>query len=246
MDSGCSAPADQKKAAITYSVRYTRKLLKGWKFTFQKPAFRAYEQDAGKVQKWLQEVYPRIRAKARRQQGLLVWVDELGLRSQHTSGKSYAPKGQTPVLKKSGNRFYLTMLSAISPLGHLVFTVEEHNFNMMVYLRFLKKLLFSIRQKVFLITDSHPVHLGKLIAEWLWANRNRIEVFYLPGYSPELNPVEYFNQDVKTNVAGKRRAKNKEELKKAVEAFAYRKKKRPQQVKKYFQAEAVNYAAKPY
>jgi hypothetical protein len=94
-------------------VRYVRKLLKHWGFTFQKPAFRAYEQDPKEVKKWLQQDYPRIRAKAARQQGLIVWGDELGLRSQHTSGKSYAPKGKTPLLGKSGHRFYLTMLTAI-------------------------------------------------------------------------------------------------------------------------------------
>ncbi|MBD0350385.1 MAG: IS630 family transposase [Flavisolibacter sp.] len=219
--------------------------MKRWGFTFQKPAFSAYEQDPGEVQKWLQQQYPYIRVKAKRQQGLILWMDELGLRSQHTSGKSYAPKGKTPVLGKSGNRFYLTMLTAISSLGHLIFTVEECNFNTAVYLRFLKKLLRSVKQKVFLITDKHPVHLGKMAREWLWANRKTMEVFYLPNYSPELNPVEYINQDIKTNVAGKRRAKDREELKMAVVAFANRKKKNPQQVKKYFQAPAVKYAAKP-
>jgi transposase len=219
--------------------------LKRWGFTYQKPAFSAYEQDPQEVQKWLQQQYSRIRQKAQRQKGLILWVDELGLRSQHTSGKSYAPKGKTPLLKKSGNRFYLTMLTAISPLGHLIFTVEECNFNMAVYLRFLKKLLRSVKQKVFLITDKHPVHLGKSIGEWLWTKCKRIEVFYLPNYSPELNPVEYFNQDIKTNAAGNRRAKDRQELKKAVETFAKQKKKNPQQVRKYFFAPSVKYAAKP-
>ena len=113
---------------------------------------------------------------------------------------------------------------------------------MVLYVGFLQKLLRSVKQKIFLITDKHPVHLGKLVEGWLWANRKRIEVFYLPNYSPELNPVEYFNQDVKTNVAGKRRAKDKDELKKAVEVFAHRKKKKTDQVRKYFQAPSVQYA----
>lgn len=245
MDGGCRTPADQKKAAVSYSVRYTRKLLKGWGFTFQRPAFRAYEQQAHAVQTWLEQGYPRIRTKAKRQGGLIIFLDELGLRSQHTSGKSYAPKGKTPVLEKSGNRFYLTMLTAISNQGHLIYTVAECNFNMALYVQFLQKLLRSVKQKVFLITDSHPVHLGKMVQQWLLANSKRIEVFYLPNYSPELNPVEYLNQDIKTNVAGKKRAKHRDELKKVVEAFANRKKKKPEQIKKYFQAPSVKYAAKP-
>jgi transposase len=242
VDSGCRTPADQKKAAVNYSVRYTRKLLKYWGFTFQRPAFSAYEQAPREVQTWLEQEYPRIRAKAKRQGGLIMFLDELGLRSQHTSGKSYAPKGKTPVLKKSGNRFYLTMLTAISNQGHLVYRVAQSNFNMILYVQFLQKLLRSVKQKVLLITDKHPVHLGKMVEEWLWTNRKRIEVFYLPNYSPELNPVEYFNQDVKTNVAGKRRAKNRDELKRAVETFTDRKKKKSEQVRKYFQAPSVRYA----
>ena len=226
-------------------MRYTRKLLKHWGFTFQKPAFIAYEQDRREVKKWLKETYPLISAKAQRQKGLILWADELGLRSQHTSGKSYGPKGKTPVLQKSGKRFYLNMLTAMSNVGHLLFMVAAGNVNMNLYLQFLKKLLRSVKQKIFLITDSHPVHLGKAVGEWLWAKHKKIEVFYLPAYSPELNPVEYFNQDVKTNVAGKRRAHNAAELKSAVETFAKQKKKNPEQIKKYFHPKAVNYAAIP-
>lgn len=223
-------------------MRYVRKLLQHWGFTFQKPAFTAYEQDGQAVQQWLNKTYPRIKTKAQRQCGLIFWLDELGLRSQHTSGKSYAPKGKTPVLQKSGNRFYLNMLTAISNSGHLVFTLAERNFNTAVYIAFLQKLLRSVQQKVLLITDSHPVHVSKRVSEWLKEKRKRIEVFYLPNYSPELNPVEYFNQDVKNNVAGKRRAVNRAELKKAVVNFAVRKKKQPQQVECYFHPPSVSYA----
>jgi transposase len=206
--------------------------LKRWGFTFQKPAFSAYEQDPHEVQNWLSEAYPRLKSKAGRQQGLVLWMDELGLRSRHTCTKR----------QNTGNRFYLTMLTAISNRGHLIFLVAEGRFNRA---EFLKKLLRSVRQKVFLITDNHPVHLGKMIGEWLWANPKKIEVFYLPNYSLEQNPVEYMNRDIKTNGAGKRRATNVEELKRAVEAFANRKKKNQENVKKYFHAPSVKYAAAP-
>jgi transposase len=166
-----------KKAGVNYSVRYTRKLLKHWGFTFQKPAFSAYEQDRREVKKWLEETYSRISAKAQRQKGRILWADELGLHSQHTCGNSYGPKGKTPVLQKSGKRFYLNMLTAMSNLGHLLFMVAAGNVNMNVYLQFLQKLLRSVKQKIFLITDSHPVHLGKAVGEWLWAKRKRQKFF---------------------------------------------------------------------
>ncbi len=179
---------------------------------------------------------------AQKQHGLVLWLDELGLRSQHQAGKSFAPKGKTPVLKKTGQRFYLNEISAISNRGDLVFMVVDGNFNGAVFLAFLKKLIRSFRKKVFLIADAHPVHLGEKISQWLSAHQPKIEMFLLPGYSPELNPDEYFNQDLKTNIVGKARPRNKEELKKAVETFSNRKKKNPGQVKKYFHAKTVRYA----
>lgn len=218
------------------------RLLRQWGFTSQKPAFSAYEQNPAEVRKWLGEQYPRIRQIARKQGGIIVWLDELGLRSQHTAGKSFAPKGKTPVLKKTGNRFYLSEMAAISNQGHLVFMVVESNFNGVVFLRFLNKLVKSFTKKVFLMADNHPVHLGKKVSEWLWMHRQELEMFTLPRYSPELNPVEYFNQDVKTNVNGKARPRNAQELKNVVVNFAKRKKKNPTQVKKYFEADEVKYA----
>lgn len=188
------------------------------------------------------EAYPRIRQRAQKQRGVVLWLDELGVRSQHTAGKSYAPKGKTPVLRKTGNRFYLSVVAAISNQGQLVFMVVEGNFNGAVLVRFVDKLIKSFDKKVFLIADNHPVHLGRKISEWLAAHKQQIEMCLLPGYSPELNPVEYFNQDVKNNAAAKARPSNKQELKKVVETFAKRKKKNPEQVKKYFHADKVKYA----
>lgn len=179
---------------------------------------------------------------AKKQRGVVLWLDELGLRSQHTAGKSYAPQGKTPVLKKTGNRFYLSAISAISNQGHLAVLVVESNFNGGVFLHFLQKLIKCFNKKVFLIADRHPVHLGKKVSGWLSVHSSQIEMFLLPAYSPELNPVEYFNQDVKSNAAGKARPTNQQELKTVVERFAKRKKKQPQKVKNYFHADNVKYA----
>jgi transposase len=204
---------------------------------------RAYEQSPVAVRKWLQEEYPRIWRRAKKQGGIIVWMDELGLRSTHQAGTSFAPKGKTPVLKKSGNRFSLHGISAVSNRGHLVFMVVDGKFNGAVMVAFLTKLLRSFSQKVFVIADGHPVHQGQKVQQWLSTHQHRMELFLLPGYSPELNPDEYFNQDLKTNVVGKARPRNKEELKKAVEAFSKRKKRHPQQVINYFHAPPVRYAS---
>jgi transposase-like protein len=126
-----------------------------WHFTYQKPAVVAYEQSRTEVQLWIKQRYPLIRQKAKKQRGIIFWADEVGMRSQHQAGKSFAPKGQTPVIKKSGQRFYLNMISALSNKGQLVFMIVRQRFNYRVFICFLDKLLKQAAgTKVFLIADG--------------------------------------------------------------------------------------------
>jgi transposase len=204
----------------------------------------AYEQRPAAVRRWLTEEYPAIRRRAQKQRGIVFWGDEAGMRSSHQAGTSYAPKGKTPVVSKSGQRFSLNMISAISNCGQLVFMVVDGRFNTEVYVRFLQKLTkHAAGAKVFLIVDQHPAHKTNKVSQWLEKNKQRIEVFFLPPYAPQLNADEYFNQDLKTNAVGKSRPGNKQELKKIVITFANRKKRNKDKVKKYFHAKAVKYAS---
>ena len=164
------------------------------------------------------------------------------MRSDHQAGRSYAPKGATPVVLSTGKRFSLNMISAISNKGHLQFMIID-KFNGVVFLEFLKRMVKYSREKVFFVTDGHPAHKTKMVKEWLSENKNRIEVFFIPPYSPELNAQEYLNQDVKTNVIGKKRPINKEQMRNNVESFMKSRKKDKKQVQKYFHQEHVKYAA---
>jgi transposase len=217
-------------------------LLHRWNFTPQKPTFRAYEQNSREVRRWLEQQYPAIRRKAQRQQGTIFWLDETGIRSQHQAGTTYAPKGNTPVIPRSGQRFSVNMIAAITNTGTLVFMVVDGTFNGEVFLHFLHKLVKSTVRKVFLIADGHPVHEQNKVELWIDRHQENIELFFLPGYSPELNPDEYFNQDLKTNVVGKFRPASKEQLIAKVKAFSNSKKRNPQKVIKYFHANSVRYA----
>jgi transposase len=219
-----------------------QKLLARWNFTPQKPAYRAYEQDPAEVRRWRKSQYPVIRQKASKQRGIIFWLDETGMRSQHQAGTTYAPKGRTPVVEKTGKRFYLNMISAITSGGRLEFMVVDGSFKGKVFITFLEKLIRAAGRKVFLIADSHPVHIQKKVRTWLWDHKKEIELFLLPTYSPELNPDEYFNQDLKTNLVGKARPRNKTQLKTLVKNFTYRKRRNPQKVKKYFHPKTVAYA----
>ena len=217
--------------------------LKSWGYTPQKPITKAFEQKPEKVKAWLKKEYPAIKRKAKKEKAVIYFGDETGMRSDHQAGKSYAPKGKTPVIKKTGQRFSLNMISAISNKGHLQFMILEGRFNGEVFGTYLKQLIKYSRQKIFFVTDGHPAHKTIKIKEWLEENKDRIEVFFLPPYSPELNPQEYVNQDVKTNVIGKKRPINKAQMKNNVDEFMTKRKNNKKQVRKYFNEKHVKYAA---
>jgi transposase len=233
----------EKLYGVTLSRWQVGRYLKSWGYTPQKPISKAFEQKPEKVKKWLKEEYPAIKTKAQKEKGTIYFGDETGMRSDHQAGTSYAPKGETPVIKRTGQRFSLNMISALSNKGHLQFMIIDGKFNSEVFMTFLQQMIKHSRQKIFFITDGHPAHKTKMLNEWLAANKQRIEVFFLPPYSPELNPQEYVNQDVKTNVIGKKRPINKEQMRSDVNNFMQNRKNDKMQVQKYFHERHVRYAA---
>lgn len=166
-----------------YGIELSRwqvgRYLKSWGYTPQKPE---------KVKEWLNKEYPAIKKRAAKENAVIYFGDETGMRSDHQAGKSYAPQGQTPVIKKTGQRFSLNMISAISNKGHLQFMILYGRFNGEAFQTFLKQMIKYSRQKIYFVIDGHPAHKTKMLNEWLAENKDRIEIFFLPPYSPELNP----------------------------------------------------------
>jgi len=230
-----------------YGIELSRwqvgRYLKSWGYTSQKPISKAFEQKPEQVKQWLEKEYPSIKKRAAKENAIIYFGDETGMRSDHQAGRSYAPTGKTPVIKKTGQRFSINMISAISNKGHLQFMILDGRFNSEVFQRFLARMIKYSKQKIFFIADGHPAHKTKKLKEWLAYNKHRIEVFFLPPYSPELNPQEYVNQDVKTNVIGKKRPVNKAQMKANVEGFMKGRKNDRKQVQKYFHVSHVRYAA---
>jgi transposase len=180
--------------ARRYGVRLARTTmgayLRGWGFSPQKPQRRALEQNPAAVARWLAETYPAICALAKGEGGVVLWLDEMGVRSDAAAGRSWAPVGQTPGIKGTGKRFRVNMISAISNQG-LRFRLFTGSFTGAVFIDFLGRLLRDCGgRKVHLIVDGHPVHRAKLVSAWVGRHAERIELHFLPGYSPELNPVE--------------------------------------------------------
>jgi len=197
---------------IQVSVWTVGRYLRRWGLTPQKPLRRAYEQDPAAVKRWLEEEYPAIGKQAKAEKAEIHWGDEMGLRSDHQVGTSYGRRGKTPVVAGTGRRFSCHMISAITNRGHLLFMVFKRRFTGEVFLRFLRRLVRQVGRKAFLIVDGHPVHRSRAVERWLEAHGEELRLFYLPWYSPELNPDELLNQDVKSNVVGRRRPQDQAEM----------------------------------
>ena len=210
----------------------------------QKPQRRALEQNPAAVRRWLSEEYPAIVAAAKRDRGVVLWLDELGVRSDQSAGRSWAPVGRTPVGKRTGKRFGVNLIGAISAGGLLRFRLFSGSFAGPVLVDFLRRLLRDLAgRKVHLIVDGHPVHRARLVGGWVARRPARIELHFLPGYSPQLNPVESLNHDVKANAAGRGRARSVVELTGALRAYVRGRQRHPEVVAGFFAHPDTCYAA---
>ncbi|NJS37498.1 MAG: IS630 family transposase [Brachymonas sp.] len=234
----------ERECGIALSVRAVGNYLKRWGFTPQKPIKRAYEQRPEAVQKWLDEQYPKIEAQAKADSGEIHWGDETALVNTDVRGRGYAPKGQTPVaFTVGGTREKLSMISTVTNQGKVRWMIVDESFNADKLIEFLAALIKDADRKVFLILDNLRVHHSKLVKAWLADKTQQIEIFYLPSYSPELNPDERLNADLKYAIGSKVSARTKTKLKAAATTHMQLIEANPERVKKYFQDPRVAYAA---
>jgi transposase len=217
------------------------RLMRRLGFTPQRPLYRAWQQDPKLVDEWRIRQYPKIAARAKREGALIFFADESGIRSDYHAGTTWAPIGKTPVVKATGARFSLNMLSAVNAQGHFRFMTVEGRVNGTVFREFLKRLIIGMDRKIFLIVDGHPTHKAKLVKTFVEAHADKIELFFLPAYSPELNPDELAWAHVKTKIA-KVTSQTKIELKKTIERVMRRLQKMPHIVSSFFHAPTCAYA----
>lgn len=241
----------ERRFGIHLSRWTVGRYLKTWGLTVQKPAKRALEQNPEQVRYWLDTKYPAIVHEAKEQNAEIFWGDEMGLRSDHQAGTTWGEKGKTPIVRKSGNRFTCNMVSAISNRGKMFFMVFPKSFTSSVFIAFLDRLVKQKEgRKIFLIIDRHRVHTSKAVEEWVkqinttenGEQDEKTRLFYLPAYSPELNPDELLNNAAKGNVSRKMRAQNKEELQANLRSYLRSTQRRPERVKNFFKGKYVTYA----
>jgi len=231
------------KTGLRLSLSAIGGYLRSWGFTAQRPVRRATERNETEVKAWLDLEYPAIAKRAKQEGGEIQWADETGLSNQANYGKSYAPKGATPVIPRPAARFSQSMISSLTNQGKLRFMVYDGALNAGIFLNFLRRLIKDATCKVFLIVDNLRVHHAKIVTAFVEANADRIELFFLPPYAPEHNPDEFLNNDLKQAMARRRTPKDQAGLKAGLTNYMRSLQKRPTKVKAFFQAPSVRYAA---
>ena len=229
--------------AVELPVRTVRKYLARWGFTPQRPLKRAYEQRPEAVDKWVKEQYPAIVERAKEEGAEISWADEAGVSSVEHYPRGYAPKGKTPVLVLSqSKRERINLISAITNQGTMRFMLYRDTLSADVLIKFLTRLIKDAKKKVFLVLDNLRVHHSRKVKAWLEGKEELIELFFLPSYSPELNPDEYLNCDLKARMSEGEPVRNAKHLKGKVISHLRSIQCQPERIKKYFRHEKIRYA----
>lgn len=202
---------------------------KTWIYT-SKALHLAAQQDSKLVLNWMAKNLPTIKAMAKREKASLFFADESTVRSDYHTGTTWALKGKTPVVSKTRSRFKLNMISAISTRGEMRFMAFEGNMNGDRFIKFLRRLIHNVSNPVYLVLDNHSVHHSKKVRQFVESSQGKLKLFFLPPYSPELNPDELVWNTLKRTIAMQIVA-SKKDLKKRVVSFLCPLQKTPEKVK---------------
>lgn len=232
----------QEKLGVTLGVTAIGRLLHELGITPQKPLRRAYERDPIAIEHWTRNEYPRLKARAKRRKAEIFFLDEAGVRSDQVLGRTWGAKGKTPEVPTSGQRQSINAISAVNARGAFWYEVYAGRFNATRFKEeFLTSFMRGRRRPVFLVVDGHPAHRAKIIASYVKQLKGRLELHFLPGYAPELNPDEFVWNDVKREGTSKKPLKRNESLRERVEGDLATIKRRPALVRSFFRAPSVLY-----
>jgi len=233
----------QEKFGLHLSLSSVGRLLKQLGLSCQRPLFRAIEQDPRRVELWKRQEFPAIQALAKQEQAEIWFGDESGIRSDYHAGTTWGAKGHTPVAPHTGNRFSLNMLSVVNARGQLRFMVHEGRLNGAVFIEFLKRLMYKSPRPIFLVLDGYSAHKSRPVREYVESLDGRLRLFFLPPYSPELNPDEQVWNHVKNHGIGRMVVAGKDHLRLLVQAKLRRIQKIRSLVQSFFRLPDTQYAA---
>ena len=223
-----------REYGIDMPIRTVGEYLKRWGLTVQRPAKQEMNQNPEQVEVWLHEQYPAIHAEAKAEKAEIFWGDETAVQNVANYARGYAPKGKTPVVKVQAKKMHINMISAISNQGKLHFLLYSDAINSDRLISFMEAIIKTAGKKVYLILDNLKVHHSKKVTEWVEEHKHQIRLFHLPPYSPEYNPDEYLNNDLKRNLGTQAMVKDVGELEDHTNAFMDRLSKDSDHVKAYF------------
>jgi len=231
----------RERFKISLGVTAVGRLLAELEITPQKPLRRAYERDPVAIERWKAEEYPQLKKRAHKAGADIFFLDEAGVRSDQVLGKTWAPKGKTPEVPTSGQRQSINAISAVTALGAFWFLVYAGKFNAVRFVQFLKSFMRGRKRPVFLVLDGHPSHKAKLVLDYVKSLSGRLELHFLPGYAPELNPDEFVWNYLKNEGVAKKPLKKGESLKNRVQNDLENIKRKPALIRSFFGAPSVAY-----
>lgn len=231
----------EREFGVTYTPQGVGLLLRRMGFSPQRPLVRAYEQDPQQVNHWKTQEFPAIRAQAREQGAHVLFCDEASVRTDYHTGTTWAPVGQTPVVRGTGDRESVNMISAVSLRGKFHFSFLEGNGNSANFIVFLTKLLHDIDGKIFLILDGHSSHKSAETKKFVAAQEGRLNLFFLPPYSPELNPDEWVWKNIKHDRVGRLAARTKDEMRRGIQKSVERLMETPSLIQGFFRSPDLAY-----
>ena len=233
----------RKEFGIDLAERTVGLYLRRWGYTSKRPARHARHQDPDEVEEWLLERYPAIEAQAEREGAEILWADEVGVEADQHPGYGYARAGERATMEVPKPHIRVSQISAVSNEGTVRFMTYQGALNAAVFLTFLTRLVAGASRKVLLIVDRLQAHKTPAVEAWVEAHREQIEVFYLPAYSPELNPVEYLNNDMKGAINEAGLPPDRPTLRSRLSGFMRRLVRVPEHVISYFVHPWTQYAA---
>jgi transposase len=220
---------------IVLSLVTVGRILKKLGMSPQRPLYRAYQQDPRRVKEWKEKTFPKIQKEAKSAEATIFFADESGIRTDHHAGRTWAPVGFTPVVMASGNRVSVNMISAISAQGEIHFNVLENTMNAARFVEFCEMLLEDCGGRtVFLIVDGSSVHTANAVKDFVLSTEGRLKIFFLPPYSPELNPDEWVWKNVKNDQIKRAVPLDKSELRRLAYGALERLKNSPQIIRAFF------------
>jgi transposase len=228
-----------KRLGLTAVQLYLRR----WGLTPQKPVVRARQRQPAAIQAWLERDYPALAKRAKAVRAVIYWGDETGISNQDQVGRSYAPRGRTPVVVRTAQRITRSMISAVSNRGLMRFMLDEGALTADRFIAFLRRLVRDAGRKVVLIVDNLKVHKAGKVQAWVESHRHEIELYYLPAYAPDHNPSEYLNNDLKQELRQQPQPDTKEQLVERTRSVLRVIQRAPERVRAYFRPEPVRYAA---